>query len=486
MKRNKENPGYHYACIRDRFADEDEDEESLSGIILLNVNNGLPWLHNLLQDSLLELSQWEEEMQRSLIESPDLQKLIDLSEHVLKNSLFILDPSYALLAYSKNYVLDEPLVTSLIETGYHTEETMNLFKNRKRFKAYDETDGLIISEPGLISRYEVVGKWCKYRGTPVAHVVMMCGFVPRSLAQIELFRILTNYINQYFAMKIETNSQLQIYSSFLHDILYGDVKDAHFIAERAKSIRIPYVGVFNIFRIVFEDNSIVLTNRVVKELMDLLPESKVISHNYEIMIMNLYSKEDISNDSSAKIEAIRPLLNKYEALCGVSSKFTSLRDMKHAFIQSTRAQSIGFKIQRLDNLWNFGPTVWEELMVWKDKRVYYYDDVYLYYILHTAKTNSFDIFRNTFYDNAMTKLIEFDQDHKSNLVQVLYCHLISERKATTTGKLLHMHRNNILYHITKIEEILGVSLDDHMVRLKLLLTFYARELEIANKIEAEA
>ena len=51
-----------------------------------------------------------------------------------------------------------------------------------------------------------------------------------------------------------------------------------------------------------------------------------------------------------------------------------------------------------------------------------------------------------------------------------------ERKATETGQQLHMHRNNVIYRISRIEELTGLSLDDHGTRLGLEISFLMLEL----------
>ena len=77
--------------------------------------------------------------------------------------------------------------------------------------------------------------------------------------------------------------------------------------------------------------------------------------------------------------------------------------------------------------------------------------------------------------------MESDREHGSNNAQILFAYLVAERRATQAGELLHMHRNNVLYHIPRIEEQIGLSLDDYWVRLKLLLAFHLTELEQAHK-----
>ena len=37
--------------------------------------------------------------------------------------------------------------------------------------------------------------------------------------------------------------------------------------------------------------------------------------------------------------------------------------------------------------------------------------------------------------------------------------------------MLYMHRNNVVYRIGRIEEMLGIDLNDHNTRLKLLVSY---------------
>ena len=64
---------------------------------------------------------------------------------------------------------------------------------------------------------------------------------------------------------------------------------------------------------------------------------------------------------------------------------------------------------------------------------------------------------------------------------MLYAYLVSERRATAAGKLLHMHRNNVLYHISRIEDLLGIDLNDYWTRMKLSLAYHFFELQEANR-----
>ena len=76
----------------------------------------------------------------------------------------------------------------------------------------------------------------------------------------------------------------------------------------------------------------------------------------------------------------------------------------------------------------------------------------------------------------LLKLYQHDERHKSNNLQLLHVYLCFERNATESAKELNMHRNNVTYHINRIQEMLQVNLDDPHVRFMMLMSFFLLEL----------
>ena len=56
-------------------------------------------------------------------------------------------------------------------------------------------------------------------------------------------------------------------------------------------------------------------------------------------------------------------------------------------------------------------------------------------------------------------------------------YLLTERSISSTAKIMHMHRNSVIYRLNKIQEILGLDLNDPDVRLRLLISFKILELQ---------
>lgn len=481
MKRNLEAPGHYYLCIRNRYTDDEDSEDSLRGFIIIDENKDAAWLLNIVQKRFLEISEWTARMQNALINNCDYQELVDLCEPILGNFVSVFDSSYTMLAHTKNIECHDPINIALLKKGYHTDEILQKFRERRRFEVYEHEQGIVVSAPGVIAQFEIITKWCRYGGELLLQVIVECSNIPMSLALVDLFGIFMEYIQVCFLRQQRTNPS-QIYSSLLSEMLYGDLVSPFIIGERAKTADVPFSGYFNVYRIVFEDNSTILIGRFVQELFTYLQKSKIVAHKYEVVLLNTYGSPNIQKQSDVNLSKLTPLLEKYGAVCGVSEMFTSLPELKNAYIQAIRAQTIGVQLRTLGNFWNFDREVLEATAIERSSHVFYYNDVYIYLALHFAQSGTFDAFGNTLYNNALKRLMEYDKENNTRLVQVLYAHLASERRATASGKLLHMHRNNVLYHISRIEEITGIDLNDYWARLKLTLAFHFFELIESNRL----
>ena len=480
---NEKQPGLHYVCIRDCLWSEIEDTEVMLGVIVMNENRSLNWLLGLLQRRFRQIDDWVHKMQLALLEGGDYQQLLDLCEPVLGNSVFVLDASYSLLANTKNIRNTDPFITSLLKHGYHTDEMMQRFQKSRYFEMHENATGIIVNKSGAITTYESVSQWCRHGATPLVQTVMLCDQIPRSEGLVDLFSIMMKYIEIYtHAQQKKIDSIPKKYTSLIMDLLYGAALRADSVMQRAKMTNIAFAGNFDAYRIRFKDNSIILVKRVVTELEQLVPEAKIVSKDYEITILNEYPDANVQKGSAENIGRIYPILQKYDAVCGVSAAFTNLTELGSAAVGASVACEIGQNIYELGNFWEFEPGLWEKISGERDPHVFRFgQDVYIYYILHLAQKQEFDVCANTFYNNIFTKLTNYDKQNGGNLLMILYTYLISDRRPSTVSKLLNMHRNNVVYHIGRIEEMLDIDLDDYRVRLNMMLAFYFFELKASSE-----
>lgn len=88
---------------------------------------------------------------------------------------------------------------------------------------------------------------------------------------------------------------------------------------------------------------------------------------------------------------------------------------------------------------------------------------------------------SAFCDEILGKLIEYDRDQGTDLVETLTAYFAHKNNLSQTAESLFVHRNTLLYRMERIREISGLDLDNPETRLNLQLALRARRLLTARE-----
>jgi purine catabolism regulator len=114
--------------------------------------------------------------------------------------------------------------------------------------------------------------------------------------------------------------------------------------------------------------------------------------------------------------------------------------------------------------------------------VHHYDDLVLHRLLVPLLHAGPEL--SNFVESELGELVTYDDEHHSELVRTLDAYLQSNGSKAATADTLYLQRRSVYYRLTRIEQLLGRSIDvaDHRVRLYLALR--ARELLEARALTA--
>ncbi len=478
----KENASLSYLCISS--AENISAADVPTDCLLVKNMQSLTELAWVIQSRFTKLQNWERELKDIIINGGTYQDIIDASEYILGNPIQVIDASYKLLASSNNIVSDDEIDVKLNRTGFHSQDTLHKIQESGRLKAYREETGVLINQPGNPNKYGTVSRWFWDAGLPVVHVMMIAKSGSPSPSLIDIFQVMAEHCRMCFARQQMKNPQTgRIYDSLINDLLFGSLTDVIEIDERAKVADMPVTGHFILYKVILRENNEWLIKRVFNELFQLLPESRSVIHDYEIIMLNCYDKDEYKKQSRYDTEKIVPILKAYDAVCGVSALFEKITELPLAFNQAARALSLGETVKDSQILKNTdADTLFSSD---SESNIYNYDDLIIYHMISLGYHHLPDIFKNTKCWRIVSKMWKEDKETGNDNSQILFTYLVTERKATRTGELLHMHRNNVIYRIGKIQEMVGVDLDDYWTRFKLLIAFHLLRLEIASGNEPE-
>lgn len=460
-----------FLCLRDRIEDGSETEETLRGMVIVNENITFEQLFGRVQDTFCRINNWYSAVQESVIKNRPLQEIVDQSEEILQNYVQITDSAFKLLAYTRHTECDEPITILARQYGYHPESTVKQFRKFHRMEAWDRTTGILVNDSHDMSKYTLVSKIFKFRNTYFAHAVMTCNNHPATPGMVELFEIFMDVIGIFVEKDWEAmNSCNHIYDSFLTDLLEGNIPRREMVEERARHVSIPFQGRFTLCLTAPDESGRFSVGRMAQELADILPNDRIILFHGQIALLTGYTGTRYLEQRDAMREAMLPLMEKYDTRCGVSAFFECLTDTAGALTQAQLALKYS------------GQTPGASLLPETDGvpaglecRFSTFEDSFLYILFGGASQNR-ELWRGSVYCQAMRTLQKYDGQHGQNNLQLLYVYLINERRPTETASTLHMSRNNVVYRIGRIEEMLNMDLNSPNLRLKLLASYTMLQL----------
>jgi purine catabolism regulator len=115
--------------------------------------------------------------------------------------------------------------------------------------------------------------------------------------------------------------------------------------------------------------------------------------------------------------------------------------------------------------------------------VHYYNDLVLHRLLTPLAKTGPQL--ANFVESELGELIAYDAQHNSDLVKTLNAFLQNNGNKAATADALFLQRRSIYYRLTRIEELLGRSIEPADHRARLYLALRAREV-LEGRISAEA
>lgn len=459
LKRNHISPFFHFVCVCDRYlSDDDRDNEDfMQNIILIEEDYDTGRLLNIIQSRFLELNEWEAKLKDVLINKGSYQDILNVSENYLKNALFVLDDTYRLIAYSKNYKSTDPANLAIYETGYHSKEIMQKFYSKGLLPRYENSRGPILGDPGNVSEFENITQCCFINDNPVLQVVEVFYNTPRRADAAELFEILFNCINLLCISESNENATMRSGGSrLILSIIRGETTNIQTINSCAAAADIPIKGNFDVYKMVFTDPSRVLIGRFVQELSMTLPASHVVSEGHEVYVLNFYSDTALIAGSDRNLAQISDLISSHSAVCGVSSAFELFAELSEACEQAAKAAQTGLKLG--------------------GGNVYFYKDTFFHNLIEAACAGPDSLFSSNPYVKMLEKLEDHDRENGTELLRILRVYLENESRPTEAGRLLNMHRNTVMYNIQRISSMLDIDLGAFPVRQGLLIAYGYRDI----------
>jgi len=445
--------GTCFLCSRDST-----NGQRAPGIVVARGEIGLCDLFNRVQRVFVKITNWVVSMERSIAKRAGLQDLLDLSEPIFRNFITIQDATFKLIAFTKNIMPPGEIMGRLVHHGFHPPETMDLLRRHRRLEEFKISTDIIVNRDRVTSEFDVVVKSFHLSDSIFFLAVMECCNKPATPGVVEMFGLFSEYLRVYSDFQIAETGDIAGVKALVVDILEKSAGSEETARIRSTYCAYPFEGGFRLNVFTFQDEN----NVPVAQIVRLLTEScrNAVSMYWSRRILILEQKK---SDPSIVRESAERILNGIDYMCGISDCFESLWELPVAFEQAVIASDIAAQIVANGNIEQRG-------------RFHLFSDNLIYHVVCSARNAAPDVFRASSFASCISSLRAYDDQHRTETMRILRLYLENERNATSVAAALHMHRNTVLYHMEKINDILGFSLDNLDTRLMLLLAFKADDL----------
>ena len=449
-------------------------------ITLIQTDLDLLGLYNKVQYHVHRFLEWERSLQRAVLSNEGFQKILDCAYDGMRVTMVMLNAGYKVLAGCYEPGLRDPLIDQLQQDGYLSFDQFKEITGHvgEREPSADEL-GYI--EYASAASGLSTSMWpIEYEDTVVGRLVVVLRTDVLEPLYPDLCRVLIHYLREYMLSgRSASYGGNAAFSSLVADLIEFRLRDPEELEERLKQVPLVIRSYYHPLVVAFPNETEpafpkqgegpfapvaappnIPWNYVVSQLQQIFPFSNITIYRNEILI--LARKTSPSPRYEFDTEAVTHILDYYNGYMAVGNYSKFLTSLAPIY-QQTRATI------RLGRAMCGDPR----------QRVFYYEDYAVYQQIELATLGLKDIYGITDYiylcHPSLIRLLRHDRKHDSELCHVLYVYLTTDRNAAEAARELYLHRNTMLYKISKIEEILGQSLDDPMLRSRLLYSYHVLE-----------
>ncbi len=393
-------------------------------------------------------------------ETGGLQRIIGIGSRMLGNPVLVTDKSWKAVAMSEDVLIpDDRDWNDFLENGMLPADAVAAGIRENLADRIDQSDTPFVWKGGGM-KYTRMSHKVTINGKSVAAVTAVEFHKPFDEDDFALIRILCDAV----AAELQKNQFQQytrglLYEDFLWNLLDGRLTDPKAVEERVKILHLGlkkniYVFVFDLSEYDSKQLSLTYMRDVLENMISC---GQALIYDDKIVITASYSRApDII---STELENLCVFLKKYNIRCGISRRCVQPSELRFYYGQALDAMRIG---TRLD----------------PERHIYPYGEYAVYHIAQVCVDNG-GVKR--FCHPALEALIRHDGKYGTNFTESLNTYIRQHKNITNTANALHIHRNTLVYHLKRIEEIMDVRLSDYNVMQLVELSF--RLLEYDGKIE---
>ncbi|WP_165252968.1 helix-turn-helix domain-containing protein [Adlercreutzia sp. ZJ304] len=417
---------------------------------------------DILQRRLVNIIQWNDKMAQMLEDGCINQDLLKASESVLKCYVGLSDSTFSHIAHTPNLHPLDKHSQYFVEHGCYSQKTVDQIRQSGLMHKWNSQDFTIANnDESILDGFPYASHVIKRHGRYAAHLIMVS---PTRITPhyIFLFNLLAKKVevclSRYWRLE---NPLEQRYTYFLKEVLSGNTYDKAGLEERARMHGLPTTGLFEIC-VANSAWKTMPTEYFARLILTEIPECKVAVNEEKIVVLICADSNKPQNLIDTE-KALCNLAQRMDVEIGVSDRFTHLSKADFALEKARIALNYGHRYSQRYIAFEGQDTETTTMYRFYRYFPYFATDPFA----HSEKFIAKLIVR----DNPIAGLRTTDKTRGTNDYEILRVYLRSEGHINMVCEIMHMHRNTVMYRLSKIKQAIGEDLDNGDVRMYLRILY---------------
>ena len=439
-------------------------------IVLLTTNEEPAVIFNSLQEIHISFKNWDRDMHTTLISQQDLQYMADISEPILDVPFLIYDPSLKLLANSKNHIPEDDVFQSASSEGFMTSKSLAIFEENSFIETLKTQDWFIGSREN-VNHISYIHKILSDK-----HMNGYCVFLLKDDHDLNYYQDMMQNFLENVQLLLGKENYMHLGQNYIYEYLFADLmKETNLneesIKERLSYIGLPFSHTFYLIELRYDEAKQMSIDFFLRSMSNLIENSYVYQYNGHLLILTYTERlhpYTYRNNFQTQFLDFTYETQLHNMRCGISQPFFEITKLKNAQRQTSFALTISEKIADTTNeLWLEPPVSRYPYAFYEDYKLY---DFCLTKLIQSSPESVIDY--------RVMQLSKSDIEKQTNYIRILSTYLKCNQQKSLTAEKLHMHRNNIVYHLNRIESLFHIHFEQSEELVSLYYSFICLDLQL--------
>lgn len=391
-------------------------------------------------------------------QTEDLDEIISIIAEQLQNPVIVLDISYKVLGYSKNYEVEDYQWQQNINRGYCSYEYIGAFNRIEGVSSAPDTNEPFIIDCFTSHLRRYISKI--YLGErQLGYLIAIESVTPFSQIDPNFFKLISSSLARIIHIRNQLNQNVnnRMYDSIFIDCIEGNFKSRSAFLERIALTGIKTDSFYQLLSIdISSYNNFDPGHEHLRSLINrLFYRCIVICYNNNVVVL-----VDIQAEKDHVINVLKSektTFKQYKVRVGISDVFSDLFQIRPQYQNAVSALMIANAVA-------------------PNECFAIYDDYKLYNLIY-AVGNENDL--RAYVHSTVKNILDYDEMHGTEYYETMYSYLKNARRLDDTARNLFIHKNTVSYRINKMREIFNVDFDD--ANMAFNLHFSCKVVEILNR-----